>query len=538
MSHQILVVEDDQDTLANLRDLLELDGYCVSAAGTLQEFKQRSPWSEFSVILLDRRLPDGISDTVLPAIREEAPHAAVIVVTGNADLNGTIAAIRSGAADYLLKPIDPDHLRAAVTRALKMQEMAERMLQSERLTALGDLLQAAPDAMFQIDRDGRIHLMNQEAERMSGYRQEELLGLPVENLLPESYREAHVKHRSRYFEHPVTRPMGMGLDLFLCRKDGSTLPVDICLGHRRIDQEEYVIASVRDITERRHLEEELRRATAAVERAYESIRRDVQAAAELQRQLLPSRLPDVADIRFAWEFRPCAELGGDGLNIFWLNDDHVGLYLLDVSGHGVAPALLSVTLARLLSPALNGSSLLRIQNPEEQGHRLVPPAEVARQLNKWLLASPAGEQYFTLLYGILNVRTYCMRYVSAGHPPMLRASANSELASICVPGLPIGCVEHADYEETDLQLQAGDRLFMYSDGLTDVTRPSGERFGMAGLQQALEADAGESLEACTQRVVQEVFRWAGGSPQDDLSMLALAIGAGAPVASDSPEVRQ
>jgi sigma-B regulation protein RsbU (phosphoserine phosphatase) len=523
MKHHILAVEDEQDALENLRDILELDGYCVTGVGTLKEANQLHPWSEFSIILLDRKLPDGISDAILPQIHETAPHAGVIVITAFADLNGTITAIRSGAADYLLKPVNPDLLRAAIARVLKMREMEDRAHQAERLTAIGDLLQAAPDAMFQIDVDGRVRLMNEEAERMSGYSAEELLGQHVEVLLPEPYREAHVEHRLRFFERPATRPMGIGLDLFLRRKNGSTVPVDICLGYRPINQQDYVIASVRDISERRRMEEELRQATAAVERAYECIRRDVEVAAQLQRQLLPSQLPATAGIQFAWEYRPCAGLGGDGLNLFWLDDDQVGLYLLDVSGHGVAAALLSVTLARLLSPSLNQSLLLRTPLAKGDSGRIVPPPEVARQLNEWLLANPAGQQYFTFLYGILNVRTRCLRYVSAGHPAMIHAAANAEAALLRAPGFPIGCVDDAQYEEMNLQLSPGDHLVIYSDGLTEGINLAGEQFGVERLQRAFEATKGKPLESCTGRLIHEVLQWTEDDPHDDLSVLALAI---------------
>ena len=116
MNSNILAVEDDRDTLANLRDILELDGYQVTGVGSLKEAADQRLWSDFSVILLDRRLPDGTADEVLPLIRTAAPNAAVIVLTGYADLEGTIAALRSGAADYLLKPINPDLLRAAIAR--------------------------------------------------------------------------------------------------------------------------------------------------------------------------------------------------------------------------------------------------------------------------------------------------------------------------------------------------------------------------------------------------------------------------------------
>jgi signal transduction histidine kinase len=140
MSTNILAIEDDSDALTNLCDILELDGYSVTGAGTLQDAMEGHTWSDFSVILLDRRLPDANADTLLPQIHAAAPHVGVIVITGYADLEGTITALRSGAADYLLKPINPDLLRTAVARVLKLQEMEQRAVQAERLAAIGQMI--------------------------------------------------------------------------------------------------------------------------------------------------------------------------------------------------------------------------------------------------------------------------------------------------------------------------------------------------------------------------------------------------------------
>jgi sigma-B regulation protein RsbU (phosphoserine phosphatase) len=270
----------------------------------------------------------------------------------------------------------------------------------------------------------------------------------------------------------------------------------------------------------------LRRAVSpkeAAEHAYDRLRREMEAAAQLQRALLPATLPAVSGIRFAWEYHPCAGLAGDGLNVFLLDEDHIGLYLLDVSGHGVPAALLSVTLAHLLSPTLSQSSLLRVRQHDQQGYHIVAPADVARQLNEWFLAHPSGEQYFTIIYGVLEVRSRCLRFISAGHPDLLRVHAGAEPVLLRVPGLPIGCLEGTDYEESVLQLRPGDRLFLYSDGVTDALSPAGEHFGGERLRRAVGAVEGEPIQAGTQRVLREVFQWAGDEPQDDLSMLALEI---------------
>jgi len=119
-----------------------------------------------------------------------------------------------------------------------------------------DLLELAPDAIVLIGRDGRISLVNSQVERMFGYQREELIGQPVETLIPERYRGGHAAHRADYHEEPRTRPMGSGLDLFARRRDGSEIPVEISLSPTSTDDGAFVITIIRDVTERKRAEEE------------------------------------------------------------------------------------------------------------------------------------------------------------------------------------------------------------------------------------------------------------------------------------------
>lgn len=137
---RILAIEDDADTQANLRDILELDGYEVDVASRVSEALDRSDWAEYTAILLDRRLPDGTAEELLPQIVELAPDAAVIVVTGHADFEGSITALRHGVSDYILKPIDPATLRASLHRIVQVLEAEERAQQAERLAAVGQMM--------------------------------------------------------------------------------------------------------------------------------------------------------------------------------------------------------------------------------------------------------------------------------------------------------------------------------------------------------------------------------------------------------------
>jgi PAS domain S-box-containing protein len=119
------------------------------------------------------------------------------------------------------------------------------------------LLEAAPDAILEVNPEGQIMLLNEAAERIFGYSRGELLGQNVEMLVPAAMRGGHSQHRDSYAHHPKTRPMGTGLELQGQRKDGSLFPVEISLSPNWIDGSLHVIASVRDITERKQVEDRL-----------------------------------------------------------------------------------------------------------------------------------------------------------------------------------------------------------------------------------------------------------------------------------------
>ena len=136
----ILIIEDDVDTRSNLRDILELDGHHVVEAGTAAQALAMEYWLGIHLVILDRKLPDGSAEKVLPRVKAIAPHVAVIVVTGYADLDSTIAAMRLGAYDYILKPINPEALRASIIRFAELREAQQRAMQVERLAAIGQMI--------------------------------------------------------------------------------------------------------------------------------------------------------------------------------------------------------------------------------------------------------------------------------------------------------------------------------------------------------------------------------------------------------------
>lgn len=276
------------------------------------------------------------------------------------------------------------------------------------------------------------------------------------------------------------------------------------------------------------LEQELEKRNRELEKANRRMKRDLEAAARIQRSLLPARLPHCPGVEFAWKYEPCEELAGDTLNLFMLDESHVGLYLLDVSGHGVPAALLSVNLSRILTPDPGQSDLLKEACPEgADGYCLIKPAEVANRLNQRFPLDERTGQYFTFQYGQLEITSRTLTFVSAGHPPMIHLKADGGVETLLVRSLPIGFKsEEPDlYRERELKLEAGDRLYFYSDGILEAAAPeSREMFGIDRLKETLDRARGQSLAAGLETVCRELERWSGSPRQaDDVSLLALAV---------------
>jgi PAS domain S-box-containing protein len=176
---------------------------------------------------------------------------------------------------------------------IDQEQAARREAQSER--RFRELLEAAPDAILEVDREGHIILLNRVTEKMFGYPREELIGKTVEFLIPHDIRMAHTRHRSHYWDHPQTRAMGTGLFLEGERKDGTRFPVEISLSPVYTDDSFRVTAIIRDITERKQAEDRLHaiqeqytRDLAATNRELEERNRQIERANRLKSEFLAS----------------------------------------------------------------------------------------------------------------------------------------------------------------------------------------------------------------------------------------------------------
>ena len=157
---------------------------------------------------------------------------------------------------------------------------------------------------------------------------------------------------------------------------------------------------------------------------------------------------------------------------------------------------------------------------------ITPPAEVAARLNRLFPFDSATEQFATLVYGILDAATGEFRYVSAGHPGPVHLPTGADPVILEGQGFPIGLADDA-YEERSVRLGAGDRLYLYSDGVPEAMDPADEPFGNARLLEAVGRGRSGPLQEGVATLLGEITRWHGSeSPQDDISILAIEVSPG------------
>ncbi len=217
---------------------------------------------------------------------------------------------------------------------------------------------------------------------------------------------------------------------------------------------------------------------------YDSLDRDLIEARQIQQTLVRERQRMFHEGEVTALLRPSGHVGGDLVGFFEINERRIVLFSVDVSGHGVASAMLTARLAGLLSGTSSEQNIAMTAGP--YGQRTAwPPEMVAYRFNRVMFETLRVEQYFTMVYAEVDLRSGRVSLVQAGHPHPAVIRANGTVDFVGQGGMPIGLIPGATYERVDLVLAPGDRLFIVSDGVTECASPTGEELGEKGLAARL-----------------------------------------------------
>jgi phosphoserine phosphatase RsbU/P len=256
----------------------------------------------------------------------------------------------------------------------------------------------------------------------------------------------------------------------------------------------------------------LRRIGRHLQCSYEQIDNELLLAGQLQRDFLPKQLPNVPGLQFVTLMRPYSWVSGDIYDIFRIDENHVGMYVADAVGHGVAAGLLTMFIKQAILPK-------RVEN---KSYRILPPAEVLHELNQSMsLHNLPNCQYVTICYSVINFRTRRVQVARAAHPAPVVMDRDGQIRPVeCDAGCVIGVFPEQKYVQTEFDLQPGQRLVIHSDGLEEAFgRSESQRHRW---QRIFQRNCGRDIQAIFRKLQQVIDRTSGSlHPEDDITAIGV-----------------
>jgi len=251
------------------------------------------------------------------------------------------------------------------------------------------------------------------------------------------------------------------------------------------------------------LEQTVEKGTIALQQQEEELKR----AREIQQMLLPSKLPQLPGAQISGAWQPAREVSGDYFDVIQLDERRIGICVGDVAGKGITAALLMANLQ---------ASFRAFATPD------ATPQVVCTKLNKFLCANIAAGKFVTFFYAVLDAEKRTLVYENAGHCPGLLIRENGAVESLRGGGAVLGALPDWVYQDYTAQLQAGDKLLLWTDGITEAENAQLEEFGEERLLEAARIEVTTALD--TQRaIMQRVTAFCSANFRDDATLLVLRV---------------
>ena len=497
---RVLVVEDSEFDARMLIGLLRAGGFepefeRVETEGGMRAALGQAQWE---VILADYNLPDFSAPRALEVLQESQLDIPFIIVSGGIGEDTAVAAMKSGAHDYLMKgnlarlvPAVERELREAAVRASRRQTVKDLRASELRHRSL---IENTSDIIAVLDCKGIIQFVSPACERVLGTSAEALIDT-------DWFALAHGGERDRLraeFEQALGQAgKQIAIEGRFIAADGSERVMELTVSNL-LDDEAIggVVINARDITERL-------KAQAAMHESEEQFR----VASEIQQHLFPRKAPELDGFDIAGASKPAAATGGDYFDYLTTSDNQLALAIGDVSGHGIGPAMLMAetrAYLRLLARNRNDLSL------------------ILTRANTMMGEDVGKERFVTMLLAKLDPEKRTLVHASAGHSPAFVLGPDGEVKSeLRRTGMPLGVMPDAEYTVSrQMCLAKGDVLVLLTDGLEETTNPKGELFGTVRILEVVH----KSRQLKAAKIVKSVFEalenFSGNAEQmDDLTMI-------------------
>ena len=497
---RVLVVEDSEFDARMLVGLLRAGGFepefgRVETADEMRVALDQAPWE---IILADFNLPDFSAPEALEMLQESQLDIPFIIVSGGIGEDTAVAAMKSGAHDYLMKgnlarliPAVERELREATVRASRRQTVKDLRESELRHRSL---IENTSDIIAVLDCKGMIEFVSPACERVLGTSADALIDSDWFALAHEDDRD---RLRAEFGQAVGQDGKQFVIEGRFTAADGSERVMDVTARNLLADEAiAGVVINARDITER--LKEQ-----AAMLDSEEQFR----VASEIQQHLFPRKAPELDGFDIAGASKPAAATGGDYFDYLTTSDNQLALAIGDVSGHGIGPAMLMAetrAYLRLLARNRNDLSL------------------ILTRANTMMGEDVGKERFVTMLLAKLDPEKRTLVYASAGHSPAFVLGPHGEVKNeLRRTGMPLGVMPDAEYNVSrHIRLAKGDVLVLLTDGLEEATNPEGELFGTGRILEAVYKSRQQKAAKIVESVFEALGNFSGNAEQlDDLTMI-------------------
>ena len=319
---------------------------------------------------------------------------------------------------------------------------------------------------------------------------------------------------SKSDKNEVAAGLDAGADDFVVK------PTDMGELHARLRAGQRLVRMQDDLVDKN------RRITEAFDRLnaiYESIDRDLKAAAKLQQSLIPELQTRCGPVSIGLAYRPSGHVGGDLLGFFKASESRIAAYAIDVSGHGVSSALMTARLSNFFTAQHLDENIAIRRLPNGEFHPR-DPAAITFELNERLQDEADNDQYFTMLFADINLDTGLIRFCQAGHPNPAIIRRDESIEFPGEGGAPVGLIPGMSYETSVIKLAPGERFMMFSDGITECEDADNNMLEEEGLAKILKAHPHLGEKAILDKVIEDLTGFAGTDQfADDISALILTM---------------
>ena len=385
----------------------------------------------------------------------------------------------------------------------KRQQVREALRLAEH--KYQSIFEHALEGIFQTSQEGKYIAANPALVNMYGYGSFEELAANVNNIATQLYVDPN--RRGEFIRLIQEHGQVLHFESEVRRQDGKTIWISENV--RAINDDEgqflYFEGTVDDITELKLAREKLQRTVEELEQARNQLEGELAEAANYVRSLLPE--PLVGSIETDSCYLPCSHLGGDGFGYHWIDADNLAIYLLDVSGHGVGAALLSISVLNVLRNELLSDTVFR------------NPGAVLDGLNRAFRMDRNNEKYFTIWYGVYHQSSRTLTFASGGHPGAVLVTGQGTSHGLHGGGPVIGIMPDLHYPSTHVEVLPGSELYVFSDGVYEIERTEGIWQTWSEFSDYLEQN-----RPSIATIVKQMRAIRGGNEfEDDFSLLKLKL---------------